>query len=750
MLLAVKVNGATMPPTLVLVRADGGVSVRRSQLATWRIAPIASSESLRDSESFVSLDTLSGTAYAIDAANQLLVIDTAPSSFVPTVIGNGQRHAVMPPAAPLGGFFNYDLTTQSVDHRMFAGGLFEAVAFGPFGSFGNTAVARTTSASKLLRLDSTWAIDRPNERATWRVGDSISRAGSWSQPLRFGGVQYATNFSVQPGFSSLAAPGLSGVAALPSTVDLYINDALRMRTEVPAGPFDIPQLPIVTGAGEARLVVRDILGRQQTLISPFYASSQLLKEGLRDFSYEVGAARERYGTASGDYGQLMGVATERLGVSKLLTGEVHAELSHTRQAVGLGSVWLWPAAGVFTASVAGSARTAVNATTRHGGLLSVGFQRQAEHLSFGADWLATSAGFTSLGRSLPSPLDTSKSQLGFSEIREQARAYASYASRGKGSFSLDYTQRASSGRPPSGFLGSNYGIAAGAGYISIAVLRDLRAGQTFASITLSLPLSAEINSSVGLIVRDRGPPVAQAQVQRSLPVGDGYGYRMAATGGRMPRLDGGLQWQSDHGSIAVDVSQSAGPAAWRLGAAGGAAMIGSKVFASRTVSDSFSVVDAGGFAGVRIYADNQLVGLTGSDGTAIVPRLLAYQTTAIRIEQADLPLDATVDTLDMAAVPWFRSGLSLRFPVRRARGALLSALLEDGSPVPVGAVARLAGVELDQPVAAHGELYLSGLGATNQVWLRWDARQCVMTVDVPVTSDLLPQLGSFVCHEVRR
>ena len=751
--LQVRVNGEVMPPTLAQTQSDGSVSVRRSQLDAWRLTKRVPINALRNAESFVPLDALEGMVYVIDQANQTLVIDTAPSYFDVTLVTPGQRQAAEPDPAPLGGFFNYDLTMQSVDRRLLGGGLFEAVVFGPLGSFANTAVARTAPARSLVRLDSTWTIDRPNQRASWRIGDSISSAGSWSQPLRFGGVQYATNFSVQPGFNSLAAPGLAGVATLPSTIDLYINDALRMRSEVPAGPFDIPQLPIVTGAGEARLVVRDVLGRQQTFTTPFYASSQLLQDGLRDFSYEIGAVRERYGSASGGYGQLLAVATERRGLSNALTGELHAELSRTRQAIGLGSVWLWPAAGVVSASAAGSRRAASTASTepaRQGGLLAIGFQRQAERVSFGAEWVSTSQGFTSLHRSTTSTLDAPRTDGDFPEPRQQQRAHASYASRNCGSLGVDYTRRTYADRSTAGILGGSYGLALGAGHFSVTVLRDLHAGQTFASITFSRPMGREVNGSVNVTSQGSGPPASRWQAQRSLPAGDGYGYRLAATSGQTPRLDGGLQMQNDHGSFALDIAQSTGPAAWRVGAAGGMAMIGRDIFASRTISDSFSVVEVGGFADVRVFADNQLVGLTGADGTAIVPRLLAYQTTPVRIEQADLPLNATVGALDMVARPWFRSGVSLRFPVRRARGALLTVLLEDGSPVPAGATARLAGAELDQPVAGRGELYLTGLATTNQVVLRWDERQCVIAVELPETPDPLPQLGTIVCREVRR
>lgn len=78
-------------------------------------------------------------------------------------------------------------------------------------------------------------------------------------------------------------PELSGSAAVPSTVDVYVDNAQRASRSVPSGPFSITNLPIITGAGTARLVVRDALGRETVSETPFYASSDLWLRDLQIF-----------------------------------------------------------------------------------------------------------------------------------------------------------------------------------------------------------------------------------------------------------------------------------------------------------------------------------------------------------------------------------------------------------------------------------------------------------------------------------
>jgi outer membrane usher protein len=52
--------------------------------------------------------------------------------------------------------------------------------------------------SGAIRLDTTWTLDLPDRLSTLRVGDAISTAGAWGQSMRFGGVQFGTNFATQP------------------------------------------------------------------------------------------------------------------------------------------------------------------------------------------------------------------------------------------------------------------------------------------------------------------------------------------------------------------------------------------------------------------------------------------------------------------------------------------------------------------------------------------------------------------------
>ena len=94
---------------------------------------------------------------------------------------------------------------------------------------------------------------------------------------------------------------------------------------------------------------------------------------------------------------------------------------------------------------------------------------------------------------------------------------------------------------------------------------------------------------------------------------------------------------------------------------------------------------------MRVYADDQLVGVTGRDGSVTVPNLRAFEPNRLRIDEADLPLEAQIDATEQVVRPFARTGSVVRFPVRMERGVLMRVRREDGTDLPAGAMVELEG-----------------------------------------------------------
>src|SRR3989454_2797067 len=325
LLLQVDVNWQRLDEAvLVLRREDGTLLIAGEDLDRWRLRRPSTPPYEHEGRLFYPSSDLPRLKLRLDERTQTLTMSADPQAFAGTVQAvTGERYP--PPVLPQpGGFFNYTLSGTRIQDTTTRNGLFEAGFFGQHGVFTSSALASDLTRSQgWLRLDSTYAVDYPAELVSVRLGDTITRPGTWGRAVRIGGAQYGTNFNTQPGFIRSPVLQAAGAAVLPSTRDRFMKNALVPRSAVPPGPFSIQNIPVVTGSGEVRLVVRDLLGREQVITQPFYSSATLLKQGLADYPCEVGAIRNNFAVESNDYGQAVGAATYRRGITDYFRSEEH-------------------------------------------------------------------------------------------------------------------------------------------------------------------------------------------------------------------------------------------------------------------------------------------------------------------------------------------------------------------------------------------------------------------------------------------
>jgi outer membrane usher protein len=737
LLVQVDVNQQRLDETVVVLEdAKGAHYVSERDLQRWRLE-LPAPEWLvpYQGESYYPLQALHSVAQRFDAAALTLEIDARADAFVETVRSTDRVALPVPQNSGPGGFFNYALFTSDAPQSQQRMGQFEVGYFNRYGVATTTLLLNHfTDQAAVTRLDSTWTRDFPQTRQTLRLGDAISSAGAWGRSVRFGGVQFGTNFATQPGFSSFATQSIEGEALLPSTVELFVNNALVSRQSVPPGPFQISNLPVVTGSGTVRMVVRDLFGREQLITQPFYASQALLRKGLSSYAFEAGSLRENYGVQSDDYTDWIASASLRRGLTDRLTGAARAEAVSGQLTAGIGGDYLVPRLGTLT----------VHAAASQGGFLTLlGVDRLTPTWSFGLRTQKTSAGFVQIG--LPQPAI---------EPTLVSSASVSVALGRWGSLGLAAIHQSQPAQPETRLLSASYSVGLGRGATMgvslLAALGDAQVTQLL--LMLSLPLGPVVQLSTTAQAVRTGDGTSRdttsAVVQRNLPSGSGYGYRLQA------RSDGAseaaLALQNDVGSYSLAVAQTESVTATQLSLEGGLAWLSGSVFASRQIGQSFAVARVPDYPGVRVLADNQPVGRTDAHGNALIASLRAFDANVISVDQRDLPMDAVIGALSVVAVPYFRSGVEALFPIQHAHSATLTLVLEDGEPMPAGASVTLEG-QLDETlVGTGGEVYLLGLLPRNVLHVEWHDRACVLEVPYAPGDDPLPDLGRFVCKGVLR
>jgi outer membrane usher protein len=742
MWLAVAVNGQ-LTGTTALVRYDhaNNLWVSKEDLESWRLTLPAESDTSLPGTRLYPLSAYPGLTFRVDETAQTLAVD-APAKLFETVQLAARTSGYVPAApAPLGGFFNYDLVGTHDDDGTGASALLEAGTFGRFGTAVTRFVGRKTAATSLtgepvptqsVRLDTTWTLDRPERLASLRIGDSISGASRWwGGAVRFGGVQWASNFATQPGLVTMPLPSVRGESALPSTLELYVNDALRVRKDVPEGPFTVRDVPIVSGEGQIRVVVRDLLGREQVITQSYYASPRLLRAGLHDYSIEAGAVRENFGLASNDYGRPLVIGTERYGFTNRFTGEIHTELLENQQTVGIAGGWRLQAIGAMSAAIATS-----HSDAGSGQLLSIGFERTAARFSAGLNAELATNEFTRIGLLESERVPRLKGQL-----------FANVSLGRLGSLSLLTTRQQFSTGENTQLTSLRHSVnIRGFGYLNLTALRVSGDHQDmYVGLSVSRTLGNRTNGSVSVSSENSGVS-ALAQMQKGLPAGTGLGYRVRALSGLSNGAEGEVAYQNDVGTYSLGARQRGEATQSTASLSGGVAVMGARFFASRRIDSSFAIAHVADQPDVRVYRDNQLVGRTNEDGYVILPGLRAYEDNQIRVEQADLPLDVAVAALNMKAVPAFRSGMLLDFPIERSRGALLTVLLENGEPLPSLAVVTIQGQTDSFPTGLRGEVYISHLADRNRLRATWPGGACEFDAAYTPSTDPLPRLGPFECR----
>jgi len=695
-----------------------------------------------DNDDFYPLDGIEGVRYSFDELSQSLAIEAVPSIF------SAQQITLPPPALidatrpAIGAFITYDLISQQTDAAGASGNLTSGQAelgiFTPHGVFTQSAFGNANGPDRgLVRLDSLFTIDQPASLASLRIGDTITRAPAWAPLTRFGGVQFGTNFSTQPTLITYPLTAMSGATALPSTVDVYVNNVLSSTVNVPAGPFTLNDLPTVGGQGQLRLVVRDLLGREQVYMQSLYGSTTLLRPGLDDWTVQAGTLREDYGVASNKYGAGFASGVWRRGINDDLTVEGAAEGGRQHVALGGGATWVIGAIGQFFAAGAWSQDKPESHPDRSEGRLWVyGWERRSTTFNFGVQAKLASENFRTVANGdIPPP-------------RREVSAFASYGFGGS-SIGAGYAliERPRDDAIEFAQLTLTHSFRDW-GFITLSAVKSLsgiRNNQVFVSYSLPIDFvtTASVTSSATESDRTRRTE-NRVSLQRNLPTGDGYGYRIDVSD--QDRAIADVRYQNRAGLYSLEVARQGSSTSARVGASGSLIYMADELVVGRRVEEAFGLVQIPGFPNVRVYLDNQEIGRTNANGNLFISRLRPYQQNRLSIEQVDLPMSAEVLTLKLDATPYLKSGVVVRFPVKQSLGGIAHIVDEAGKDLPSGSVATLVDTGEQFPVAERGQTYLTGLQASNRVRVSWGGRSCALTIPFKPGDDPQPLLGTYTCR----
>ena len=730
------INEQDTPVTLLVRRdADGTLLVRAVDLAPLRLRTPARGAVQVNGERYYRIGSEIGAVVSFDEATQSARVLLPTRAFLPTRKQAATADAPACATGAPGAFVNYDVSLEQSGSDRQGGGFFELGLFGTQGVGTATMVARVEGGRRsLARLDTTWTRDFPDQLATLRLGDSISTPGAWGRAVRFGGVQYGTNFSTQPSLVTTPLLAAQGEALVPSTVDVFVNGRQVASEAVPPGPFAIDNVPALTGAGQLQVVVTDVLGRQQVLSQPYYSGAALLRADLAEYSVEVGSLRENYGAESFDYGDLIGSATYRRGLTNTLTAGTRLEAQGNGTfAVGADSAWQAGGLGIVTTHVA-----AGGDGNQSGFLGGIGLEHNGRYISTYAQTQYATREFLQLGTSAleRTPRQRTFAGLGFD--------FARY-----GNVQLAYGLQSFYDAESVQTLGLNYSLTVGRlGYLGLfATHATADEAATTVLLTWTLPFGERRTLSTALQQSSEpaaggGGFEAYSSLQQDLPTDTGMGYRLSLSSSA--DRDASVAYQGGAGIATVDYASRDGTTGVRVGATGAVALTSAGAMTARRLDQSFAVVQVADYPGLTVFVDNQPVGRTDERGRVLVDSLRAYERNEISVDPTEVPMDGALAQASMAVTPAYRSGAVVRFPVSRAHAATMRLVQTDGTPVPAGAIATVGNRQF--PVALDGLLYAEGMASATRVIAHWQGGQCAAVAQRPAGNDAVPDLGTLRCE----
>lgn len=581
-------------------------------------------------------------------------------------------------------------------------GQFEGRVFGKYGTLSSNQLVRFSSGDyqDTVRLDSAWSYWDDKRLTSYTAGDFISRGLVWTRPVRMGGFQWRRNFNVRSDLVTMPLPSLSGSAAVPSSVDVYINNLRRNSAELPGGPYRINDIPLVTGANEARVVVKDALGRETVTELPFYASIDMLARGLSDFSLEAGFLRYNFGTRSDDYGDDFAASgTWRYGFRDTLTLESHGEYTKDFYNGGIGAVFNLGSFGV--ASVSGAA-SHWNGQT--GEQAAIGFEMEYWGMRFNARSQRAFGRYNDLASAT-----TRRENDPWLEISRTDDIYYDtyYLNRNRPikalhqvslgvplkfdpmTLNFSYTQSEYYDTRETqllSFSASRVFARRVFGYLTAYTdFKESNSYGIFAGLSISFDNNIQFSNSV---IHDRRGTSYQTELAKYET------QEIGSTGWRLRDIEGKRRSErSAYGSYRTRVARIAGSVEQGYGRArttaeveGAIVAAGGGVFATNRIEDSFVVVDVGA-PGVMVLRENNPYGRTGRRGRLIVPDLVSYHPTKLSINADEMPLSSIAVETSKRIMPAYRTGVVARFAVEDVgQNALLAIVDESGAPLELGSL----------------------------------------------------------------
>ena len=643
----------------------------------------------------------------------------------------------------------------------------------------DSVYTKTETSDNFVRLQSSATYERRGDLQWLVFGDQYANSGELGSTVNMGGIGFSKVYRLDPYFITQPVMDLKGSVIFPTQAEIYLDGVLIGKQTITPGAFDLKNLYSYTGSHNVEVLLKDPFGNVQKISYLAYFSSQMLREGLHEYSYNVGFLRDQYGTESNDYGEPVFSAFHRYGVTNNFNIGARAEGSDGTYDGGISTSFAVPRIGQFSLSLAGSSAR----DNKEGGAASL--QHSFQLGSFNTNLLLR--GYTRDYATVGNPLPTADS------TRYEMNLGAGLMLNPLGSFSINYSANETFKGTDTRVFSINYSRAL---YNSISLFAT---GSVTHSIDMTYSGFVGLNFDLGKGLRGSAQVSGGSgdvntetlQIQKDLPVGEGVGYRASVnrsetSSSTTTSFNPYVQYNAKYGIYSVDTTiqdytQGDTTESYNLSAAGSLVYAGGFYGLSRPVSDSFGIVVLNKeVPGAAVLSNGQEMGKTSSSGTLVVPTLSSYGQNKITLDTKNIPIDYSISDVNRMFSPSLWSGSCISFDVLQVRAVTGRLVAEkEGKKTPLEFIEismKVGEKSVTFPTGKGGEFYLEnsipsepGAGAatdnmscraiaeriksggntilpgTYLATAEYDGGKCEFSITFPETNEAITDIGEIMC-----
>ncbi len=755
MIVTIKLNHEDIDPIVSIFKREEDILFPLKELIAFDVnqeylSQFGKTEQI-ENETYISLKSLPGSRYLLDDELQNLKLNF-PSSVMKEQHFDANTYSKESEfsKAANGAYLNYDITLTNTQNRRSMTGVQELNFFTEKGSGTySTLIRKRLSGPKkgafVKRLETYWTTENEEDLTSWNYGDGITYSAPWSSSTRFGGVQYSSNYAIKPSIVIHPLINFNGAVESPTDINVYANTQQIYSNQAKTGNFDIDNLPITTGRGDLIVKLKDITGKIQTIVVPYYVTPELLKPGLTEYSYSVGKQRHFFGIENNKYQNIVTSFDCMRGIDDNWTTGGHFESLDNVFSTGVTSVNKLGLYGVVQTSAANSHFNNFNA------------QRVKAEYSY-QGLISFFTGITIDRNGFP---DIFANKQNYSKSKGLSKSFQCSVGYGDNKFGSAFISISST---------KNYNKDSPS---RIDLINGSYSKELNKDSTIRFNLGTNLNPkrrykdlymtfsyAVNLGNKSISTNLSRRTADKELSKGIGISSNSNGQSDLSYSADFNKSGKHTYYDINLTKPTEIMEASFyffdfdknrteQVSFMGSVTEIDRSIHFARTIDNSLALVKTSNFKDVPIYVNNHVIGNTNSKGQILVPNLIPYTPSEIKMDINKIPLDSKLTYQMLFATPHWKSGTILNFEILRQRSLKMVLIDSSNNPLEVNRSVKIDGIADETYIGYDGLIYIEDIKQLNDITGTScdDGNRCCsfnIPLNIPENYEII-DLGKEIC-----